>query len=572
MAETLKKREVVVVGLGWAGSIVAAEMAKAGKDVLGLERGAEKKTEDYLLAHDEYRYVVGHEMMQDLSKETITYRNNLDEEALPMRRFGAFLIGTDVGGGGVHWNGDTWRYDPYDFEIKSRTDEKYGEDKLSDDYLIQDWGITYEELEPYYEKYELTAGVSGEQNPMGPERKMPYPTPPMKMTPLLSDFKAACEAAGATPFRTPAGNMSESYTNPDGMTINACQYCGFCEKFGCEWGAKSSPIVATIPVAKQHDNFEMRTNANVVDIVKEDGEVTGVRFVDTRTHEEFIQPADVVVITSHTTNNTKLLLHSELGTPYDPETGEGAVGKNYCLHITPSVTGFFDKEYNLSMGAGALGVTVDDFNNDNFDHSDLDFIHGGSISMKQQGKRPIIENDVPDTVEKNWGAEFKAESVKAYNRSAGAWAQMITLPYRTNYLSLDPTYKDDYGRPLLRLTYDVTEHDRNVHTYIGDRIEEIIDEMNPVAKNRSVLDEHFDILPGHNDHIVGGTIMGADPETSVVNNYLQMWDADNVFVIGGSNFPHNGGYNPTGTVGALAYRAAEGIEKYLDDNGPLVES
>ena len=113
--------------------------------------------------------------------------------------------------------------------------------------------------------------ASGEQNPMGPERRKPYPTPPMKMTPLLSDFKAACEAAGTTPFRTPAGNMSEEYTNPDGMTLAACQYCGFCEKFGCEWGAKSSPIVTTIPVAKQQDSFELRTNANVLEIMKEDG-------------------------------------------------------------------------------------------------------------------------------------------------------------------------------------------------------------------------------------------------------------------------------------------------------------
>lgn len=105
----LEKTDIVVVGLGWAGSIVAAELSKGGRNVIGLERGTEKKTEDYLTAHDEYRYAVGHEMMQDLSKETITYRNTDDEEALPMRRYGAFLIGTDVGGGGVHWNGDTWR-------------------------------------------------------------------------------------------------------------------------------------------------------------------------------------------------------------------------------------------------------------------------------------------------------------------------------------------------------------------------------------------------------------------------------------------------------------------------------
>ncbi|MFD2830368.1 GMC family oxidoreductase [Corticicoccus populi] len=571
MATELDRKEVVVVGMGWAGSIVAAELAKAGKNVIGLERGAERKTEDFLLAHDEYKYVIGQELMQDLSKESMTFRSNPDEEALPMRQFGAYLIGTDVGGGGVHWNGDTWRYLPYDFEIKSQTDEKYGEDKISDDYLIQDWGITYDEMEPYYEKYELTSGVSGEQNPLAPERNIPFPTPPMLMTPLLQRFTDACENVGLHPFRLPSSNLSEEYTNPDGQTIAACQYCGFCERFGCEWGAKASPITTTIPAAKEHDNFELRTFANVVEITKEDDEVTGVTFVDTRSHEEFFQPADVVVVTSHTTNNTKLLLHSDLGTPYDPETGEGTVGKNYTHHITPEVYGFFDWEYNASMGAGSLGVSVDDYNGDHFDHSDLDFIHGGSITMKQLGKRPIAENAVPEGV-KNWGAEFKTESLKAYNTSVAATSQCITLPHRNNYLSLDPEYTDDYGRPLLRVTYDFTDHDRAAHEFMTDRIQEIIEEMGAVSLNRGTLDEHFDIYKPLNDHILGGTIVGADPETSVLNNYCQMWDEDNVFVIGGSSLPHNGGYNPTCTVGAFAYRAAEGIEMYLDDNGPLIDA
>lgn len=571
MVTKLEKTDVVVAGLGWAGSIVAAELSKDGRNVIGLERGTEKKTEDYLTAHDEYRYAIGHEMMQDLSKETITYRNTDDEEALPMRRYGAFLIGTDVGGGGVHWNGDTWRYHPYDFEIRSMTEERYGEGKIPEDYLVQDWGITYEELVPYFLRYEKNSGVSGEQNPMGPKRDAPYPTPPLKETPVLTEYKEACERLGYQPFMIPASTISEEFVNPDGQTINACQYCGFCEKFGCEWGAKASPIVTTIPTAKETGNFELRTHANVVEIVKEDDEVTGVLYIDTLTQEEFFQPADVVVVTSHTTNNTKLLLHSDLGTPYNPETGEGTVGKNYCLHITPQVTGFFDKEFNTVTGAGALGICIDEFNVDNFDHTDYDFIHGGNIALKQTGKRPIEQNTVPPGV-KSWGAEFKKESIKSFTQSLSSHAQMITLPHRNNYLSLDPTYKDDYGRPLLRVTYDLTDHDRAVHDFIGKKIEEILVEMGATETVRRELTEHFDIFPAHNDHIVGGTIIGADPETSVVNNYLQMWDEDNVFVIGGSNFPHNGGYNPTGTVGAFAYRAAEGIKMYLEDNRQLAEA
>ena len=231
---------------------------------------------------------------------------------------------------------------------------------------------------------------------------------------------------------------------------------------------------------------------------------------------------------------------------------------------------FDDREYNLTMGAGSLGVTIDDFNNDNFDHTDLDFIHGGSISLKQQGKTPIAQNLIPDGT-KDWGADFKNESIMYFNSSVNVRAQMVTLPHRENYLSLDPTYKDEYGRPLLRITYDINEHDRTAHEFMVDRIEEVMLEMGASHVSRTELPEHFNSHPAYNDHIVGGVIVGADSSNSVVNNYCQMWEEENVFVIGESLFPHNGGYNPTFTVGAFAYRAAESIDSYLDDNRMLVE-
>ncbi len=105
------------------------------------------------MIHDEYRYDIRHGLMQDASRETISFRNNPDELALPMRQLGSFLPGSGVGGAGVHWNGQTWRFLPYDFQIKSMTDEKYGQ-KLGDEYTYQDWGITYDELEPYFYKFE----------------------------------------------------------------------------------------------------------------------------------------------------------------------------------------------------------------------------------------------------------------------------------------------------------------------------------------------------------------------------------------------------------------------------------
>jgi gluconate 2-dehydrogenase alpha chain len=570
MAKELDKVQVVTVGVGWTGGIIAAELAKQGVQVVGLERGQDRTTDDFQMVHDEYRYAFRYELMQDTSRETISFRNNVDERALPMRQLGSFLPGEGVGGAGVHWNGQTWRFLPYDLQIKSMTDEKYGENKLGSEYTIQDWGITYDELEPYFDQFEKTTGISGEENPLGAPRSNPYPTPPMKSTPILDLFKNAATNLGLHPIQCPSANLSEKFENPDGQTINACEYCGFCERFGCEYGAKSTPNITVIPTALETGNFELRTGADVVEVIHENGRATGVRYIDLQSGEEFIQPADVVVLTSYTLNNTRLLLQSSLGKPYDPETETGVIGKNYCYQIMAGATGFFENEkFNTFMGAGALAASVDDYNGDNFDHSKLDFIHGGVLSISQTGRRPIANNSVPRDTPR-WGAEFKNKSLHYFHRSLSIGAQGASMPHRNNYLDLDPAYTDAHGNPLLRLTYDFTEQDRQLHAYLSDRAAEILEEMGADIVEKRTLSDHYDIVPYQSTHNTGGAIMGDDPETSAVNNYLQMWDHDNVFVVGASAFAHNGGYNPTGTVGALAYRAAEGISKFMEEDGQLV--
>ncbi|MFG6115716.1 GMC family oxidoreductase [Halobacillus sp. MO56] len=572
MAEKLKKVDVVTVGVGWTGGIIAAELTKQGVQVVGLERGKARSTEDFQHVHDEYRYAIRYELMQDLSRETITFRNHRDERALPMRQLGSFLLGEGLGGAGVHWNGQTWRFLPYDFEIKSKTEEKYGPNKLGDDYILQDWGITYDELDPYFYKFEQMAGISGEENPKGAPRNNPYPTPPMKETPITKMFKDAAKNKNFHPIHIPSGNLSERYENPDGQTINQCQYCGYCERFGCEYGAKTSPNVTVIPTAKKTGNFELRTHANVTEILYDGSKATGVKYVDLQTGEEFIQPADVVVLTSYVMNNTRLLLQAGIGKPYDPETRAGVIGKNYCYQILPGATGFFEnKKFNTYMGAGSLGAAVDDYNGDNFDHSKLDFIHGGVLAITQTGQRPINNNVVPNDTP-NWGKEFKAQSIKYYHRNLAIGAQGASIPHRNNYLSLDPDYKDVFGFPLLRMTYDFTEQDRKLHDYLSGKCADIMKEMGADIVEPREIKDHYSIVPYQTTHNTGGVIMGADPENSAVNNYLQMWDADNLFVIGASAFAHNGGYNPTGTVGALAYRAAEGIMKYRENKGQLVKA
>src|SRR5699024_12290481 len=122
--------------IGWAGGIISDELAKEGIQVVGLERGKDRSTEDFQMVHDEYRYAIRYELMQDLSKETTTFRNNPDETELPMRQFDAFLIGDGVGGAGTRWNDDNWFFSTYDLEIKKKTEEKYGKNKISKESQI----------------------------------------------------------------------------------------------------------------------------------------------------------------------------------------------------------------------------------------------------------------------------------------------------------------------------------------------------------------------------------------------------------------------------------------------------
>lgn len=570
MVKKLPKTDVVIVGVGWSGGIIASEAAKAGLKVVGLERGKDRSTKNFAMKHDELRYALRYEIMQDLSKETITFRNRPSDRALPMRRYGSFLLGNGVGGAGVHWNGLTDRFLPYDFEIKTMTEKKYGKDKVPKDITIQDWGITYDELEPYYVKFEKMAGITGGETPLRGERSEPFPNPPMKSSPALSLFKQAAKNLGYHPFQSPSANMSQPYENPDGQKLNACQYNGFCERFGCEYGAKADPTVTVIPVAKNTGNFELRPNSTVTRIVHKNGKASGVIYIDTETGEEVEQPADVVVVTSYTFNNSRLLLNSKLGKPYDPETRTGVIGRNYCYQIEAGATGFFEeKKFNLAMGSGGLGATYDDYNGDNFDHSKLNFIHGGSMTLAQNAKRPISSNPVLDGTPR-WGKQFKEESIKYFNRTLDVYSEGASMPHVNNYLSLDPTYKDSFGNPLLRMTYNYTDMDRERAKFLSEKAVEVLKEMGAdhISKNDDL--EDYDIVPYQATHNTGGVVMGSNPETSAVNNYLQMWDAENVFVVGGSAYAHNSGYNATGTIGALSYRAAEGVIKYSKEGGSLV--
>jgi gluconate 2-dehydrogenase alpha chain len=581
----LKSVDAVVIGVGWTGGIVASELTKAGLNVVGLERGMYRDTDpDFMVpqVHDELEYGIRYKLFQDAAKETYTFRNNRTQNALPIRQFGSFIPGNGLGGAGVHWNGVTWRFLPWDFETRSQSIARYGAGILGEDCTSQDWGITYDQLEPFYDRFEYLCGIGGKAGNLngkkiaggnvfeGP-RKRDYPNPPMKQQYAGELFTKGTTELGYHPFPQPSANSTRPYTNPEGSQIGLCVYCGYCERYSCEMGAKASLQTTLLPQLRKNPKFELRTNSHVlrVNLDSSGKRAVSVTYLDGK-GEEQTQPADMIYVTAFALNNVRLLLLSKIGQPYDPVTNTGVVGRNYAYQVNTSATLFYEgRHFNNFMASGAIGTVIDDFNGDNFDHSTLDFIGGADLAQSNTNARPILFHPTPPGTPK-WGAAWKDAVVKYYNNAASLNAQGGCQSYRGNYLDLDPTYTDAYGQPLMRMTMDWYKHEHKQSAFMVEKLNAIGKAMGAKITAASALPEHYDIVPYQSTHNVGGAVMGTDPKTSVVNTFGQTWDVSNVFVLGASSFPQNAGYNPTGTVGALAYHTMDAVvNRYLKSPGPL---
>jgi len=214
---------------------------------------------------------------------------------------------------------------------------------------------------------------------------------------------------------------------------------------------------------------------------------------------------------------------------------------------------------------------VDDFNGDLFDHGPQGFIGGGYLALWTTGGRPILQNHVPKGTPK-WGSAFKRALAENYLKSASIATHGSVMSYRDAYLDLDPTYRDVYGNPMLRLTFDYHANEHRMSDFLTERATDIAKAMRPRALHAKKREGRYSIVPYQTTHNTGGAIMGTDPRTSVVNRYLQVWDVPNMFVMGACLFPQNAGYNPTGTVGALTYWGVDAMKRYLRNPAPLVSA
>jgi gluconate 2-dehydrogenase alpha chain len=549
--------DACVIGLGAAGGIIAAELAKAGLAVVGLEAGPFFKREEFENqsdAHDELAYVRQGKLRWN-EPEVLIY-NNQPSLTFP-------VIARNIGvGGPLHWSCFSYRFHESDFRVKTRNGAPRGSS-------VEDWPITYDDLEPYYERAEYEFGVAGQtdSNPFSAPRSRPFPLPPLTRQLAGQVFADTAKRLGYHPFPIPAAITT--LPNYGGKAYRqTCNYCGKCTYYGCEQHAKGSNLVVTLPEALATGLLDVRANCTAAEIrVDETGRAKSVIYFD-GDGKAYEQPARLVVTSNNAAYVAHLLLLSKSDRfPRGLANSSGLVGKNLMFHASVFGYGIFEDREMYAINGPQATVAFDDLNEDRPRQSHgQKFIRGGVISgglplaftggplafASALGTFIPLPKGVP-----TWGKDFKSFLTRYYKSHFAVSALCEDLPVESNRIEPDTDLKDDKGIPALKIIYSDHQNTVAMQRFMKGRIEELL--MASGASHWSVTVPTM--MPGGAaaGHVMGTTRMGADPKRSVVNQYCQSHDVFNLFVGGSSTFVTAAGVNPTLTIFALAYRTSEQI-------------
>jgi choline dehydrogenase-like flavoprotein len=413
---------------------------------------------------------------------------------------------------------------------------------------LDDWPISYDDLEPYYEKAEWEIGVSGDDsgNPFKGARRKPLPMPPLPPTTEHKLLQAAAERLKLHPFHIPMLRNSVPYNGRAG-----CMRCRWCVGFPCEVNAKCGTQNTVIPTALATGKCELRIGAMVKEIqFNQSGRAIGVGYFDDYDRYQF-QPADLVVVAGAATETARLLLNSKhaqwpngLGNRFD------WVGRNLQGHTYTGALGVFEEDVYDDLGPGA-GIAICDYNHGN------PGLRGGAMLANEFIRLPIqaLGSLPPGTP--RWGKGHKDAMRQYYRHTIAVQGPTQEMPLWDSRVQLDPKVRDRWGIPVLRISGDKHPHTIEIGTAMTFKAEAWLKEAGAVRTWRKT--------PGRGvsggQHQAGTCRMGNDPKTSVVDRDCRVHDVSNVFVADGSVHVTNGGFNPVLTIMANAYRVSEHLLK-----------
>lgn len=508
MKQSNESVDVVIVGAGATGSLVASRLADAGLQVMILEAG-ERFRGAKALENTEAN--AGKIMWGDA-------RNHVGDDFVVPK------TGIGVGGGTLAWLAVMPRFHPADFRT------------YSTEGVGADWPIGYDDLKTHYATIEDEFGVAGECGPFAPE-EYKLPMPPHKMNWHAQVLSKGARELGAHPFAPPVA-INSVYR--DGRP--ACIRAGWCAS-GCPIEAKATAANTYLKRAEAK-GVRLRAESFVhrVTYDKKRDRVSGVDYLDSMNQEHHID-ADLVVLAAHAVETPRLLLLSaqDGAFPDGLANSSGMVGKNFMSHPTWQVFGTFDKPINAYKGMQMGHVMVQDFYKPNPAN---DFARGYMLLSYMM--TPVTYGLLSGLYH---GQEFK-DRIHEYTHTAAWWAHSEGLPSEDNRVVLDPEIKDSHELPVARVEYAWGEND----VALSDAARDKAAEMMGASGARDVW---FGLRYGA--HAMGGCRMGDDPATSVVNQFGQTHDIKNLFVCDTSTFVTAAGVNPTLTAMAIADRACEYI-------------
>lgn len=541
--------DFVVIGSGSAGGIIAKELSTNGFSVVLLEQGALRTAEDFTHdKHDSLSVFLHEELNGGGNKYSQqTFRENSKETAESPQMTPAFYSQT-VGGSSVHMTANFWRFREIDFKERSLLGP-------ISDTNFSDWPISYEELEPYYSRVDWEIGVSGAPGPDDSFRSRPFPMPPfpIKSSGVLMEKAAAQLGWSVQP--EPHAVLTKPHNGRP-----PCINCGYCMWFGCETNAKSSTLAAMIPAAIQSENCELRPECAVYKIgTNARGRVEEVAYIDSAGAEK-AQKAKAVIVSANGAETPRLLLNSANSQfPDGLANSSGFVGRNLMFNSHSIVRTLFDRQLNDYKGVQVSRIIHQ------FYESDLKrgFYGGGGIDARpfmaavpflfaMAGARP----NGPQ-----WGAEFKANLENDFTRSMFLFGSGTSLPQDRNNITIDPTHKDQFDRPSLRITYRDHDDDIKLANFMQDRTMEIAQAAGAQHAWREPI-----TYQTRGPHLLGTCRMGDNPATSVIDKYHRAHDIPNLFLCDGSSLVTSGRGQPTMTIMALAFRAAEYIMTAAKNN------
>jgi choline dehydrogenase-like flavoprotein len=503
--------------------------------VVVLEQGPYLQEKDF--THDEIKVFAEHELTNQPKLQPATFRKTTTDTAKTQP---CVMYGRCVGGSSVHFTANYWRLHEIDFIEHSKIGDIAGAN-------CANWPITYADLEPYYTKVEWEVGVSGlaGASPFDPPRSKPYPMPPLPVKGSGVVFERATRKLGYHPFPAPMAILSQPRAGR-----SACMNCGFCLGFGCEFGAKSSSLASVIPMAEKTGRCEIRPNSYVHRIeMDKNGRAVGAVYFDAQRNTD-LQRAKAVILAANGAETPRLLLLSTSSQfPNGLANSSGYVGKNLMPNSNVVACGVLDELLNDYKGF-AVSRVMHDF----YELEKMGFHGGGGLDARYDFTPAVYAlNGLPPGTPK-WGPEFKKVLCQNFSRTFEIFCHGTSLPVESNGFSLDPTVKDAWGLPALRMTFRDHPNDLQMMNWMKDRALEILDAAGAKTKwANPVAEQEFAV------HLLGTCRMGNDPKTSVVNADHRTHDVKNLFLCDGSSMVTSGRGQPTMTIQALAYRAADRI-------------